>query len=164
MLQYPREANCVKRVDFNHKVPGVEGFEFTNISFGGIRNLPRPLAGPNALDDMRTEVLERASEQARRRRRLDKDKAWEDRQGIEPPAGCDRATFLARGAKLFHAVVTHPVLASLDNHLSSCATHHNYVGDVPLNKMDCDLKEISQEGFCQNGSPRRRHGHASLWT
>ena len=180
MLTCLLEANCVKKVDFNPHLPGVQGIEFTDLSFGDIKNLPKPLVGPNALNEMRSEIFERAAEQVRKRRRLDKDKAWEDRQGIEPPEAVGhRDTFLAREAELFRRIVEHPVFPSLDNHLSGCGVHHNYVGDVPHNKMDCDLKEISQEGFCQNAMfmdpgnlglaicewnyPHGRLGHSDVW-
>ena len=149
MLLYLLRANCVKTVRFRPDVPGIDGIALTNVTRREVANLPRPLTDLQAFGEVRNQIVARAAEHARKRRRLDRDKAWEDRQGLVPPVG--RAAFLERLAKLFHYLVTHPVWPSLENHLTSCARHHNYVGYLPQDKLDCDLKEISMEGYCQTG-------------
>ena len=66
----------------------------THVTEYDVANLPQPLTEPNALGEVRNQILERAAEQARKRRRLDRDKAWEDRQGLEPPV--DKDAFLQK--------------------------------------------------------------------
>ena len=148
MLRYLVQANCAKKIRFLRNC-GMRGIVLDNLTQPDVHDLPVPLTSSHALNDLRTAIIERAAEQARLKRKRDRTIAWEDRQGVAPSA--DKDTFLQRLTALFREMVEHRARASLDSHLSRCARHCNFTGDVPEDKLDCDLKEISAEGYCQNG-------------
>eukprot|EP00959_Pyramimonas_sp_CCMP1952_P004465 93546-Pyramimonas_sp.AAC.1 len=97
----------------------------------------------------RTKGQAAARAAARRNEAIDRHAKFDHKLQQGFPPNFDRRDFDARDPKHANIIITSPVWFVINQHLASFDPHINQANDLPRNKLDCDLKELAQDGSFQ---------------